>query len=127
MEKSGRHRRDLHSLGRVQQQQSRAGGLHGQEHQGAFTSGGAWIEDITNNSSSVGVTPVDVITSNGITTSLYLLGSVTIGVAAHPNASFLVESLGDAPQATALLSPERNGSTLTFQGTDLDAGGSRRV
>lgn len=100
-------------------------GFTGNDNHGLFTSGGAWITDITNNNdTTAGVVPVSTTTSNGTTTSLYLLGSVTISQTADGYGTFLVESLHDAPMNDGAPAAGTDGNTLTFQvGNDLDAGG----
>jgi len=100
-------------------------GFTGNNKAGVFTSGGAWVTDITNNAdTTAGVAPVSSSTSGGTTTSLYLLGSVTVGVGATPNASFKVESLHDSPTNDGAPAAGADGNTLSFNsGNDLDAGG----
>ena len=97
-------------------------GFTGNNRSGLFTSG-AWITDITNNNASMGVAPIST-TSGGTTTSLYLLGSVTVGVGSNPGASFTVESLYDAPTNDGAPGAGADGNTLSYtSGNDLDAGG----
>jgi hypothetical protein len=95
-------------------------GFTGNNTKGLITSGGAWVSDITNNAASAGVAPISTTTSGGTTTSLYLLGSVTVGVGATPNASFAVESLHNTPTNDGAPGAGADGNTLSFVGNDLD-------
>ena len=98
-------------------------GFTGNNTKGLITSGGAWVADITSNAASAGVAPISTTTSGNTTTSLYLLGSVTVGVGATPSANFAVESLHDAPTNDGAPGAGADGNTLSFAGNDLDAGG----
>jgi hypothetical protein len=100
-------------------------GFSGNNTKGLLTSGGVWVADITANSASAGVQPISSATSGGTTTNLYLLGSVTFGLAADNqfDAAFLVESLHDAPKNDGIPAAGADGNTLTFNsGMDLDNG-----
>lgn len=110
-------------------------GFSGNNTKGLVTSGGAWVADITSNSASKGLAPVSTSTdAKGTTTSLYLLGSMMVGVQGAPPymgydpapvASFLVESLHDAPVNDGVTDAGSNGNTLTYNSAyDLDQSGA---
>jgi hypothetical protein len=84
--------------------------------------GGAWLDEQDFNG-SVGVAPASSVTgANGTTTSLYLLGSVTIGVSATPNATLSIQSAADTPTGQGDTQAGADGNTITYNnGLDLDA------
>jgi hypothetical protein len=99
-------------------------GFSGNSTKGLVTSGGVWLYDVTSPGATVGVAPASSTTSNGTTTSLYLLGSATLNTGSIFNATFLVESLHDAPTADGVTEAGSNGNTLTGNGAAPGAVGA---
>ena len=100
-------------------------GFSGNDFAGVLTSGGGYIQDITGNSATKGVTPFSSTTVGSTTTNLYLLGTMTLSVSANPNATFLMESLHDTPQGQGAVAAGSNGNSATYGNDfDLDVGGA---
>jgi len=86
--------------------------------------GGAFFALITANSASQYVGPTITGTdASGDTINKYLIGTVTMNVGTAPQATFLVESLHDAPQGQGYLHAGVDGNTIDVNGDDYDTGG----
>ncbi len=85
--------------------------------------GGAFFALITSNSAAAFVGPTITSTAAGTTINKYLLGTVTLNVGTAPQATFLVESLHDAPQGQGYLHAGVDGNTIDVSQDDFDAGG----
>jgi hypothetical protein len=96
-------------------------GLSGNDATGLATNGGAYIENIENNNATTGL-GASTSTVAGVTTNLYLIGTVNLTVASNANATFNVESIHDAPAGDNILHAGTDGGTLSVDGYDLDAG-----
>lgn len=83
---------------------------------------GAWIADALQFGPSTGVAPASTSTNGlGVTTSLYLLGTVTLQLGATPTGSLTIESLFNAPAGQGFHNAGTDGNTFTFSnGYDLD-------
>jgi hypothetical protein len=84
---------------------------------------GAYLIGITSLGDTVEDAPAKTSIVSGVTTNLYLLGTVTFNVGTSPNATFNIESIHDAPKNDGILDAGSTGNTIDANGDDLDVGG----
>jgi len=86
---------------------------------------GAYLQGVQNNSASSGNVYTSTSNSGGVTTNLFLIGTVTMTVASNANATFNIDSFKNTPTGDGLSQAGQTGTTITTSDdVDLDAGGT---